>query len=268
MKILNRIIKSLSTLSRKGTYTPLLFLYLAIACDSEDANNCLQTDGNTINYVVELPSFTKIQMENDIRVVLIEGPEQLVSIETGENLVSDLDIKVTGETLVLQNNNGCNFLRDFGATLVTIVSPNITFIRQASSFSIKSQGVLTYPNLLVWSNTSPSEVGIDDPNKSGGVQLELDTESFSVFANGSSNFIITGRADTANLIFSDEFPQLDARNFLVDNLSLSQVSAALLIVNPQNSITGEIRATGDVISVNRPETVNVEEFFTGRLIFE
>jgi len=41
-----------------------------------------------------------------------------------------------------------------------------------------------------------------------------------------------------------------------------------MIVNPQNSITGVIRATGDVISLNRPPIVDVDELFTGRLIFE
>ena len=39
-------------------------------------------------------------------------------------------------------------------------------------------------------------------------------------------------------------------------------------VNPLNSIRGEIRGTGDIIAVNRPEIVEVDEFFTGRLIFE
>jgi len=175
---------------------------------------------------------------------------------------------VRDETLVLQNNNGCNLFRDFGLTLVTITSPNITFIRQASSFPIISEGVLPYPELLIWSNTSPNGVMIEDPNKSGNVQLEIDSESFTISANGSSNFIISGRTNNANFIFSDEFPQLDARDLLIDDLAISQVSAAQMVVNPQNSISGEIRATGDVISVNRPDNIDVEEFFTGRLIFE
>ena len=41
-----------------------------------------------------------------------------------------------------------------------------------------------------------------------------------------------------------------------------------MIVNPQASIKGSIFGTGDVISVNRPPVVEVEELYTGRLIFE
>ena len=41
-----------------------------------------------------------------------------------------------------------------------------------------------------------------------------------------------------------------------------------MIVHPLNSITGEIRGLGDIIAVNEPPIVDVEEFFTGTLIFQ
>ena len=41
-----------------------------------------------------------------------------------------------------------------------------------------------------------------------------------------------------------------------------------MIINPQQSLTGVITGTGDVIAVNRPPVVDVEERYTGRLIFE
>ncbi len=256
------------TLSRKRILPIILLIIATISCDSENANNCLQTDGDTITYEEIVPAFSRIQLENDIQVILKEGPEQEVLIETGENLVSDLTIKVEQETLILQNNNGCNFLREFGKTIVRITSPNITFVRQASSFPIVSDGILSYPNLTIWSNTNPNSLNIDDPNKSGEVQLNLNVENLSIQANGSSNFILTGTSNMATIIFSDEFPQMNAPNLLVQDLTIRHVSAAQMIVHPINSISGEIRATGDVIAVNRPPTIDVETFFTGSLIFE
>lgn len=238
------------------------------ACDSETANDCLQTDGDSVTFTVDLPFFDKIQLENDMRLRIEEGPVQLVSVSTGENLVPDLVVAVQDEFLILQNNNGCNFLREFGRTVVTVTSPNITFIRQASSFEIESLNTLTYPELLIWSNTGGSPVGIDDPNKSGRVTLSIDIDDFRIQANGSSAFEITGAARTADISFSDEFPQLAAGNLLVDDLTLVHVGAANMVVHPLNSISGQIRATGDVIAVNRPPTVAVEELFSGRLIFQ
>lgn len=253
---------------RKEYLLGLFITILICSCNSENANDCLQTDGDIITYDLALPAFEKIQLENDIRVVLQQGDVQHVRIETGENLVSDLVITVDQETLILQNNNGCNFIRDYGVTIVTVTSPNITFIRQASSFEISSAGTLTYPNLTIWSNTNPNSLSIVDANKSGSVILNVDTERLTVSANGSSDFQISGRADVASVSFTDEFPQFNGQNFLVDDLTVNQTSAANMIVNPQLSIKGIIKGVGDVISVNEPPLVDVEQLFTGRLIFD
>ena len=37
-----------------------------------------------------------------------------------------------------------------------------------------------------------------------------------------------------------------------------------MIVNPQQSISGQIRGTGDVISINEPPIVEVERLYTGQ----
>lgn len=268
MRLQLHTLRFLSTLSRKRNMTLSLLIILLISCDSENATDCLQTDGTIITYDLEVPPFTKIQMEDDIRVVLKQGPMQEVIIETGENLVSDLSFQVLEETIVLQNNNGCNILRDYGRTLVTITSPNINFIRQASSFDLESEGVLTYPALTLWSNTSPNGINIDDPNKSGNVILNIDVPLLTISANGSSNFKIAGRADQMNINFSDEFPQFDGRDFLVDDIQFTHTSAATMVFNPITSLKGTIRATGDVIVVREPPVVDVEVLFTGQLIFE
>ncbi|WP_298325313.1 head GIN domain-containing protein [uncultured Dokdonia sp.] len=269
MSLQTQKIHLLSTLSRKrNLILQLLLAVLLFSCDTENANDCLQTDGDIITYEIEVPVFTKIQMEDDIRVLLKQGAEQQVIIETGENLVSDLNFEVSEGTLVLQNNNSCNILREYGRTLVTITSPNISFIRQASSFDLKSEGVLSFPTLTLFSNTNPNSLDIDDPNKSGNVYLNLAVPLLRISANGSSNFVISGRADQMNISFSDELPQFDGRDFLVDNIQFTHTSAAAMVFNPINSLKGTIRATGDVIVVNEPPLVEVEVLFTGQLIFE
>ena len=41
-----------------------------------------------------------------------------------------------------------------------------------------------------------------------------------------------------------------------------------MIVNPLDKLSGQLVSTGDVISVNKPDIVEVEALFTGQLIFE
>jgi hypothetical protein len=104
--------------------------------------------------------------------------------------------------------------------------------------------------------------------KSGDFFLQVNSNTLRIVANGISVFYLSGQVQSASFIFSDEQPRLEARDLVVQNVQIVQVSANKMIVNPQQSITGEIRGTGDVISVNRPPTVAVEELFTGRLLFE
>jgi len=61
---------------------------------------------------------------------------------------------------------------------------------------------------------------------------------------------------------------LEAENLRVNEVRIFQRSANIMIINPVESLRGSIRGTGDVISVNRPPIVEVEEYYTGQLLFE
>ena len=41
-----------------------------------------------------------------------------------------------------------------------------------------------------------------------------------------------------------------------------------MVVNPQQSISGEIRSTGNVIALNQPPLIDVASYYTGELVFE
>ncbi len=256
----------LSTLSRKRIITSsLLILTFLYGCDSEDANDCLQVDGDDIIRTIELPFFDKVRTENDMRLEITQGDTQNIIIETKENLFNDLVFKVENETFVMQNKNGCNVFRNFGQTLVRITVPNLTFIKNSATYEIRSNGVLAFPNVLLESVTTP---GLDSANKTGDFFLNFQSGRIVIVANGMSDFHLTGITEDLNVNFSDEFPKLYGENLIAQNVVVRHVGAAPMIVNPQVSIIGEIRATGDVISKNTPPIIDVEELFTGRLIFD
>ena len=263
--ILNTYIQVLYTLSRKRILIISLLSTLFCSCDSEDATDCLQTDGDAITRILELPFFDKVRTENDMRLEITQGDVQSITIETKENLFNDLVFKVEGETFIMQNKNGCNLFRDFGRTLVRITIPNLTFIKNSATYEIRSNGTLSFPSVRLESVTTP---GIESANKTGDFFLDLQSESINIVANGMSDFHITGTTENLNVSFSDEFPKLYGADFIAQNVVVRQVGAAPMIVNPQASITGTIRGTGDVIAKNRPPVVDVEELFTGRLLFE
>lgn len=265
MKKLKHYMGMTMLLRKPSTSLLLLVTVILSACNSEDATDCLQTDGDPIIRSISLPAFTRVRIDNDISIEITQGDTQEITIETRANLWSDLAFFVDENTFIAQNNNDCNLFREAKQTTIKLTTPNLDFIKNNSFGEVRSNGTLSFPTLSLESRTT---VGLPSTNKSGDFILVLDCIDFFVSANGNSDFFISGNTQNANIVFSDEFPLFQGDQFLIQDLTFRHTGAAPMIVNPQNSITGEIRATGDVISHNEPPIIDVQELFTGKLIFE
>jgi len=248
---------------KKITYIILLLTFFG--CDSPGAPDCLRTVGSIVQEEISVPEFTKIVIEDDVTLVIKQGEIQRVIIESGENLIDDVSAIVEGETLRVRNSAHCELVREYGVTRVIVTAPNITRIRNSSAFDVLGEGILAYPRLVLVSNTTG---GVDDPKKSGDFRLTIHCENLDIQANGQSGFYIDGFTAKATIAFEDEAPRFEGENLEINELVVFQRSANKMIVNPLESIRGRIFATGDIIAVNRPPIVEVEEFFTGRLIFQ
>ena len=62
--------------------------------------------------------------------------------------------------------------------------------------------------------------------------------------------------------------RFEGENLIAQNVEISHRGSNDMIVNPILSLTGIIRGTGDVIVINQPPLVDVEEIYIGELIFD
>ncbi|MAZ27438.1 MAG: hypothetical protein CL868_10225 [Cytophagaceae bacterium] len=246
-------------------YIFISILLLLFSCDSGEGLNCFQAAGDRVEKEFELDPFTTIVVEERVQLILKQGPQQKVVIGTGENLLNDINISVQDGELNVFNDNGCNLVRDYNITQVYVTSPNITQIRNASGYEIQSDGVLGYPSLSLISEDLELE---DQYHKDGDFRLELDVDELNITGNGLSNYFLSGNVNTLNLEILEGDARFEGRELIIQDLNLYQRGTNKVIVNPQQSIRGQILSTGDVIAVNRPPVVEVEELYKGRLIFE
>lgn len=236
------------------------------SCNTENGWDCIQTVGDIVEVSYDVGSFDKITVEDDIFLEIEKGEEYAVIVKTGANLINDITVVVEPDsTLRLKNNNGCNLVREYNITSIKVTTPTLTDIRSASRNTVTSINTLDFEELEIQSNTNP---GVIDAGKSGDFILDVDVEDLIVRANGFSEFTMSGSANTAFVSFNDEIPRFNGENLIVQDLRVLHVSGNKMTVNPQKSITGSIRSTGDVISLNTPPIVDVVELFTGRLIFQ
>ncbi|WP_445957557.1 head GIN domain-containing protein [Yeosuana sp.] len=245
----------------------VLFIALIIvmtSCNSENASDCFQTSGPMIQQEITLDVFDKILVNRDVALILKEGSPQNVIIETGENLMNDVEAIVVDGKLILSDNNSCNYVRDYGITKIYVTAPNITEIRSSTQYDVSSDGVLTYPNLTILSE----DYNEPDTFTVGNFNLEIDNLSLHVVFNNLSNCFISGKTDNLNITFAAGLSRFEGRNLMAQKVNVWNRSSNDMIVNPQQEITGKISGTGNVICVNRPPIVDVEEQYKGRLIFE
>lgn len=240
-------------------------MFLVIACDTENALDCFQRTGDIITQEVEVVDFTRILVNPGVQLILKEGETTSVIIETGDNLLDEVSAVVEGDRLILSNTNDCNFVRDFNQTKIFVTAPNITEIRSETQFDISSDGVLRFPSLTLFSEDFLEDGG---GNITGTFTIEVENEVLTVVGNNIASFFISGETNTLNITFASGTGRFEGSNLIAQNINVRHRGTNKIIVNPQQSIKGEILSTGDVISVNRPSIIEVEEFFTGRLIFQ
>lgn len=240
----------------------LIFL---ISCDSENSFDCAQKAGDGIEQEFEVAQFNTIVVEENLQLIVKEGPQQKVVVQTGENLLNDIEISVTDGVLNLYNNNRCNLLRDYNITKILVTSTDIETIRNASGYEVQSDGVLRYSSLTLLSEDLEEE---DKYHKDGDFKLELEVDTLNIIANGLSNFFLSGTAKVANIELLEGDMRVEAQNLAVQELYVFHRGTQKVIVNPIQSLRGKVLSTGDLISVNRPPIVEVEETYTGRLIFQ
>ncbi|WP_194766762.1 head GIN domain-containing protein [Tamlana sp. I1] len=247
---------------RKIVY--IVFLMIAFACDSESANDCFQTAGTIIQKEIQVDVFDKIFVNRDIELVIKEGPEQKVLIETGKNLMPDVTAEVLEGKLTLTDNNTCNYVRDYGITKVYITSPNLTEVRSSTQFDIRSDGVLTYPTIAFLSE----DYGVPGSYTNANFYLTIDNDNLRFVFNNLSNAYVTGQTNALNVLLASGTSRFEGRELVAQKINVNNRSANDIIINPQQEIKGKISGTGNVISVNKPAIVEVEEVYKGRLIFE
>ncbi|WP_299129248.1 head GIN domain-containing protein [uncultured Winogradskyella sp.] len=242
----------------------ILLLIIVTSCDSENAIDCFQSAGSSRVKEYDLSGFDKITVFERAQLFISEG-DYSVRLETGENLINDIDIKILDNRLVIKNNNACNLIRDYGITKVFVSAPNLTEIRNSSGLKIISENRLNYPNLTLLSEDLEAE---DAFYIDGDFELNLNVENLTITQNGLSNFFLSGNITNLDLNFLFGDARFEGRNLTVENADVYHRGTNDIIINPQNELTGTLLSTGNMVVVNTPLLLDVEQLYTGQVIIE
>tara|TARA_R100001369_G_scaffold954_4_gene3141 strand:+ start:13181 stop:13930 length:750 start_codon:yes stop_codon:yes gene_type:complete len=243
----------------------ILSIILVASCNSEDAPGCFKKAGEIMQDEVAVDPFNEIIVYERVKLYIQQGPVQKVVIETGKNLRQDVSVEVIDNRLSIRNENSCNLVREYELTKVYVTIPDLAWLQNSSGSSIESIGILKLNALHLLSVNQENDLSI---HTDGDFILDLDVENLKITNDNVSNYFLTGKAENFNVFFAAGDGRLDAPGLIVKNYQIFHRGTNKMIVFPVESIKGELRSSGNVIAKNKPAVVNVEAYYTGRLIFE
>lgn len=237
----------------------LLLLILTVSCGiSED---CFKGNGNSVTQTYPFTDFTKVKVYAGVGLVVKEGPEYEVKIVTSEHIIDDIEVTLQDDMLVVKDNSSCNLARDYGLTKVYVTAPNLEEIHSKTEQNIESDGMLNYPELRLYSVEDNEGAG------TGDFYLSLDAENIYVESNSVSNFYCNGETNSMVVFFSWGDGRFYGENLYANTIDIFHRGSNDMILYPKESLTGTIYATGNVILKNNPISIDVNQLFTGTLIY-
>lgn len=234
---------------------------LILSCNSEEGSDCFKKQGEQITEIIPLENFSKINISKGIELTVKESDEQKVTVTAGKNLIHDINFEVINGELFVTDKNGCDMFRNVSIAKVHISTPFLEKIYSASQFSIHSEGILRFPDLILESGI------VSEDSPSCVFDLEVENDKLTINENVSSVFRIKGNTDLLTVNFWGSNGRLEAENLIAKEINVFHRSTNDMIVYPTEKISGTLYSTGNLVLKNLPPVVEVEQLYTGHLVF-
>ncbi len=109
-----------------------------------------------------------------MQLLLRQGDEQRVLLQSGKNIIDEVQLEVRDSLLTARYDDGCNLARDYGITKLIVTLPRLNKVRNASIYDVVGEDILSFPNLHLESLILDSDSAVY--YNSGGFELRICSE--------------------------------------------------------------------------------------------
>jgi hypothetical protein len=233
----------------------VLLLVLNFSCKNDPLDDCFKSTGkiHTEDRTVTA-NFNVITVYDNVTLYYTQDSIYSISVEAGNNLLSEITTEVQDTILLLHNNNKCNWVRKFGIPVnVYVHAPNV----------IKLIGRNT--GQIISTNTITANVFDFEGWESNHFDLTVNCHELDCSLNlDACDAIVKGHADNCFLwTAGNGFFHNDS---LTTNFtSLTAKGTGDTYINVQNILIATILDEGNVYYMGNP-TITLNKTGTGQLI--
>lgn len=242
----------------------VIVLLFFVSCSKP--SDCIESTGTIITKdfeVLEANYFHTIYVEKGVGLVIKQATEYKVEVRTGENLIDDISVEFRNDGLFLKDNSSCNWVRDYGQTIVYVTTPTLDFLNITSRTEqdIVSDGVLSHAIVRLNALDLGPGAGTND------FHIQVNNNQLVIENNNVSRYYISGQTEEALLNFYEGNGRIQAENLTAQNIKVFHRGSNDMVVRPIQSITGKMVSTGNIVLKNNPVVVDVEELYQGKVIY-
>ncbi len=123
-------------------------IIILTSCDT-DNNRCLKSNGEITTVETPISYYNKIKIQSDFEVHIENSTEPSITITAGENLIPYIEYEIINYELIINDKNGCNWLRKDIKPIITLKSPSFEEITIEQACDLVTNDTLKFDNLSI-----------------------------------------------------------------------------------------------------------------------
>ncbi|MFB6257896.1 MAG: head GIN domain-containing protein [Flavobacteriales bacterium] len=215
---------------------------LTTACKKEQMGDCLKSRGKTVERSRSIKGVRAIELHDHVELVIEKSANEGVEVRAGKNLIPLIKTKMEEDTLVIRDENTCDWVRSYEPVpKVTVRTKALTHLFNHSTADISCKGSIQGPRFhyAQW-------------NGMGNVELTLHTDTCWLKAHtGSGDLRCHGSSDMAYL-YSSGTAFLRLRDLECQKAWATNKGSGNMYLNVQGELKAFVHSLGSIYYHGKP----------------
>ena len=234
----------------------LLIVFTFSSCKKKDLGDCFKSTGDVVEQERDVGEFNTIIVNNNVSLILIPSESNMLTVSAGENLLDKIITEKQGDSLIISNNNSCNWVRDFSVPITVFIPVN-----QLKEINYRSIGDINCTD-TIYSDTLTINV------LEGSGTLNILTHAYKVNAAlqyGTADIMISGRCHLS-FVYSASFGLIDNRGLMCNQVYVGNKSSNDIYLRVDKYLGATIEGIGNIYYTGNPESFSFNQVGSGNLI--
>lgn len=193
-------------------------------------------DGNVVKKEIPVTgNFNSVSVERDLEVIIVQGSQPSVTLETDQNLVEHIKIEVKGHELKITSDANL----DSDMKRITVVMPTIESLSTSSSAKITANGAIKGDSMSFSSSSGSS------------IDLTIDADKLECETSSGSHIGVSGKTNDLDAQTSSG-GHINAQALKAENVNATASSGGNIIVNPIKHLSADASSGGNIKYVTTP----------------